>query len=397
LLDTTVENNLYIVDNGDGTKTSYPTFATLGFAPQNFTDVVFAVAYKGDTIPADAQYKEYSVAEYLYSRLYKDDFINKTESDGKDYKRKVHYENMMAYGAGAQDLLNEGEALITEYTYVYFPNNDGTVNGNASGLFLSGESVTVNYTGQRSEINGWYSAGSTGREALTLGENNTLTVTKTTVMSLTPWIYDFVDLTTIYSYATDSSDNSISVDTAAANPTNSSDTAMKVVCANHQSNAALRNEIEPVAINSTANRYVFETDIYLSSDDFSASAQLFGVDLMAVDKTQPVTGVFLGYSNGKMLLRAEKSNISGATASVTLVEDFAALDTWFNLKVCYTFNEDAVYCELYIDGELLYEGNICNPNYYEYGDVVDYLRIRHYKGKTYTVYFDNIYLVQDAE
>ena len=181
LRDTTVSTNLYTVtdDNGtpddttDDTTVSYPVFATLGFAPQDFTDVVFAVAYTGDSVPEGATYKEYSVAEYLYSKLYKDGFINKTETDigldGKDYKRKVHYENMMAYGASAQDLIDgETETLITDYCYLYTEKDSAIkVNGVSSTLVAPGTEVTFSgstefilnkLSGETEEITSSYTA-----------------------------------------------------------------------------------------------------------------------------------------------------------------------------------------------------------------------------------------------
>ena len=62
----------------------------------------------------------YSVAEYLFDRLYKDGFVNKTEDDGKDYSRKMFYEDLVRTGKSSFDVLTHTvEKSIADLAYVY--------------------------------------------------------------------------------------------------------------------------------------------------------------------------------------------------------------------------------------------------------------------------------------
>ena len=97
----------------------HPVYYTEGVPAKELGREVKIVAYTG-TLPEDAEFETYSVAEYLYARLYKDGVVNATE--GKDVYRKAVYENLLAYGASAQELLvncdsAEKATLITDYTY----------------------------------------------------------------------------------------------------------------------------------------------------------------------------------------------------------------------------------------------------------------------------------------
>lgn len=152
LFDTSNSNNIYTDDNGD-----HPVFGTIGFHATNFTDVVYATAYTGDEAPADAEYTRYSVAEYFYTKLYRDGFISKTynEETGTtaeklDSDRRNLYLSMMNYGRYAQEVLinnkNEGTendvVLITDYCFLWSDTPGLTINGHVSGFYKPGTEVT---------------------------------------------------------------------------------------------------------------------------------------------------------------------------------------------------------------------------------------------------------------
>ena len=62
----------------------------------------------------------YSVAEYLFDRLYKDGFVNKTEDDGENYSRKMFYEDLVRTGKSSFDVLTHTvEKSIADLAYVY--------------------------------------------------------------------------------------------------------------------------------------------------------------------------------------------------------------------------------------------------------------------------------------
>ena len=90
---------------------------------------------------------KYSVAEYLYEKLYLENFVSKTEADGKDYIRKTFYEGILAFGAGAQHLvLDEApEYYMDKLSYCIV--DDGTVNGKKALLANPGTELTVTYSG----------------------------------------------------------------------------------------------------------------------------------------------------------------------------------------------------------------------------------------------------------
>lgn len=112
LLDTTDVNNLL--------DKTYPAFAINGVALKELGNVVYATAYTGDAPAEDAKWVTYSAAEYFYSRLYKDGFVNKTVADGKDNNRKLLYQSMLESGKQAQIVLDHNtDKLVTDYTYVY--------------------------------------------------------------------------------------------------------------------------------------------------------------------------------------------------------------------------------------------------------------------------------------
>ena len=144
LLDTTDTKNLC---------EGKPTFATTGVAPKELGKVAYATTYTGDAPAADAEWKTYSVAEYLYDRLYKDGYVNYDEGDGVDYNRKSAYEALLDLGANLQLVLgyNTNE-LATDYTYAYTTNADVTINGKRAAFDVA--SVNAVYSGDLAHV-GW--------------------------------------------------------------------------------------------------------------------------------------------------------------------------------------------------------------------------------------------------
>ena len=137
---------------------NYPVFYTEGVPAKDLGKVVYVTAYTGE-LADDAAFATYSVAEYLYARLYKDGFVNATE--GKDLLRKNTYENLLAYGASAQELLvNYGKAdadkvaLVTDYTYIITSTAGATVNGDNTVISAGPVTVEMAYVGEGTLV-GW--------------------------------------------------------------------------------------------------------------------------------------------------------------------------------------------------------------------------------------------------
>ena len=144
-----VAKNATLWKNGEADlyEGQYPVFVTSGFHANEFTEVVDAVAYTGDAIPADATYKSYSVGHYFYAMLYKKGYINKTEADGTDFARKNLYESAIAYGSYAQDVLDKSDdtdpnTLLNRYSFLWTEDEGVTINGDSSALVAPGTEVS---------------------------------------------------------------------------------------------------------------------------------------------------------------------------------------------------------------------------------------------------------------
>ncbi|MBO5316762.1 MAG: hypothetical protein J6B48_10090 [Clostridia bacterium] len=126
-------------------------FTTNGIAAKNM-DVQYYVkvtAANGETV------KRYSVAEYLYERLYKNGIASSTEEG--DIKRAELYNTILLYGKQAQDVLcnyntdENGELItsddrttfVTDMKYVFVADDAGTINGSyAPSIILKGNEAT---------------------------------------------------------------------------------------------------------------------------------------------------------------------------------------------------------------------------------------------------------------
>ena len=141
---------------------TYPVFYTKGIAIKDCgEDVVLEAHTKGYT-PKAPQYKNACVAEYLYGKLYRENYIAMTEADGLDNERKEFYLEMLDYIAGAQQVLwndkegNEGaqRTLVTERPYVC--TKDATVFGlGKAGLLDTDCRINLTYTGTEKNFDGW--------------------------------------------------------------------------------------------------------------------------------------------------------------------------------------------------------------------------------------------------
>ncbi len=132
-----------------GTNTEYAVFETEGVAAYELTRTLEAVAYIGDEIPENpgesSKTKEYSVAEFLYNKLYRDGFVNSTVES--EIKAADCYLTLLEYGRTSQISLNKNkDKLVTDCYYIY-TDDDATVDGKSTYKFvLVGESVTVSPT-----------------------------------------------------------------------------------------------------------------------------------------------------------------------------------------------------------------------------------------------------------
>jgi len=160
----------------------YPVYYTAGIAAKDCGETVLAEAHAKGTTPDAPAYANASVADYLYSKLFGENYISMTEADGEDNDRKLLYIDQLEYIAAAQQVLwndkidageIEGEyrALVTDRNY--FGISDGyakkyvesTVNdiftytyeNFASGAYTADGQTALKlvYTGKNPNFKGW--------------------------------------------------------------------------------------------------------------------------------------------------------------------------------------------------------------------------------------------------
>ena len=133
-------------------------FRTIGIAPKEADKVIYVQAV--NTVEGE-EYKSdivgYNIVTYLNEMLYKKGFITKTE--GKGLVQKNLYLDTLDYCSRAQDLFlnyNDSDSendvpLFNEYNYIYV--DGGTVDGEAYGFYLDGE--TANLAAENTDNKMW--------------------------------------------------------------------------------------------------------------------------------------------------------------------------------------------------------------------------------------------------
>ncbi len=141
LLDPASENGTYT----DASGIKHPVFVTEGRPAKELGRVCYA------SVDGGKSYVTYSATQYLYDRLYKSNFVSKTDADGVDYNRKLLYENLLDYAANAQVVLNYNTTeLANALPYAYTTDKEILINGQESAI---GENeITVSYTGTGSLV-----------------------------------------------------------------------------------------------------------------------------------------------------------------------------------------------------------------------------------------------------
>ena len=161
-----VANPDTVFTDAEGVK--HPSFSTIGIPAKEYGEKVYVAAQmKGAA--AEAEYVEYSVAEYFYEKLFAGEYIYATE--GADYNRKDLYLSYLRCGAAAQNVLindkhpDKAETVVTKYNYVALGNG---VAGAESGFYADGESLTLTYGGTapaNKQFSGWQIAKFDGLDA----------------------------------------------------------------------------------------------------------------------------------------------------------------------------------------------------------------------------------------
>ena len=156
------------IDPNDGKEITYPVYYTEGISAKDMGEDIVVTVTHGDTTDTDS----FSVARYLYVRLfelykeYGDDFATLEDGAGeesdkaKDGGRKILYQNLLAYGANAQQVLwnnkypDDQRTLVTDYTFVGI-DSDGKIGSAAGAIIDENGKATLTYTGDDANFVGW--------------------------------------------------------------------------------------------------------------------------------------------------------------------------------------------------------------------------------------------------
>lgn len=188
-LDAKFHSYLYIEKYG----AYYPCYYTVGIAPVDIAEEVVATAYKTGASADEAKAKSVSLAEYLYTRLYRDDVISATKGD--DLDRRGMYLALLEYGSYAQNVFhnnkaeNAGDLRTLANKLIYVTAKGATVNGVDALLIEKSAEITIEGTPEvpsGSVLLGWQAT--TYDEngniiAITPLDSNTYTAENTTVIS----------------------------------------------------------------------------------------------------------------------------------------------------------------------------------------------------------------------
>lgn len=146
--------NIDIYNNG----TEYPVFYTKGIGAKDCGLSVVAEAHKKGTAPASPLYKEISVAEYLFTKLYVEGYISATEGEALD--KKNLYVEFIEYISSAEEVLynyknpDNKRQLLNTKTFVVAEDAYVAAAGGSAGFVKPG-TISVKYTGTAPYHVGW--------------------------------------------------------------------------------------------------------------------------------------------------------------------------------------------------------------------------------------------------
>lgn len=369
--DQLIASYVYQPKDGDGEViATYPVFITDGVPAKELLKVANVTAYAG-TMPETPVYKSFSVAEYLYTKLYRDGYIAKTEADGKDYARKNLYLNMIEYGAEAQSVLTTDEALVSDCIVAYTLDENTTVDGTNKFIFAyPGESVTVapTYNGDKTATS--FKLAGAGEIAATQSASITGVVCVTPAFNVQNFESDVtsgVNLNTFTGASTKVAINQTAITAASsseyyygilgklvADPKNAANQVLNIVVNDGVNNTNTLNggntstiKFAPASSTAEGKVHIFEFDFNLEHAN-KAVDDPFTLDAFAADGT--LIGSLLPTGSYDSFIRfdvATTSDFNGLTKNIyhlgneysqTAESGTTALlnaDEWYRIRVSY--------------------------------------------------------------
>lgn len=182
----------YSAEITESANIGMPVFYTVGISPKDQGEEITVEAHKASA-PDDfeARYYTTTIGKYLYAKLYRDGFIYSDNANEK--KLAKMYLAQIEYVSTAQDALwnadNPGAQRTLLNSYKYVAVKDGMIASTENSHdLISGDSVTVVYTGNDAVPSGWnvttYDAEGKATTVNVIGNKITLTASAV----LTPYI-----------------------------------------------------------------------------------------------------------------------------------------------------------------------------------------------------------------
>ena len=368
-------------------------FTTNGIAAKNMDTQYYikVSADNGETV------KRYSVAEYLYERLYKNGIAYST--DAGDVKRAELYNTILLYGKQAQDVLynlndkteDDRTTFVTDMKYVYVADGKATIDGTfSSGIVLGGSEITLT---SANTVKAWnlYDLTS-GKLIKTIAPDEAFTV-NTHVK-----VEEFVEYRGSGTYANGANtityDGKTFADISGITHVGSGIDASVV---NVGGNDAAKFSVTwsghaydrySIARTGTSNNFVFETDVMIP--EYNSALNFY---IMPTSNLSAAASVYRGYIHFRYDTNTGKNYITLTTEGSNAISTdpntwyYLTPGEWANVRVEYDGTAGGDLFRLTVNGQLVYEVPLNNSIFGFKGFQLQFSGT--YVG---TIYFDNTYL-----
>lgn len=387
---------------------TYPVFYAAGIAPKDIGKVMTFEAHIKDSGATGTPYSA-SILDYLYARLYKQNFINAAEGT-EDARKKALYENTIAYASSALDVLEnitnkKNETLYKDYVFAWSDDVNATVaEGRPFGAFVPGTEITPVCNGGGTD---WLFADYSGKTLGTAKKDVGYALTDHTKFES----YSLMDYENGASsesvYSVDGAGNAVAGTWASGDgltmgtSTSGNNTYLQVRNTKNSNKTGvttvkLSNKVQE------GNCYTFETKMQIAG----ANAATNLAKLKFVNKNNgEALNLYLKATNNdanRVNLAIATTGSNASIAAGTTLFDYTqksiGTSTWFTLKVEFYFlgagtaTKENTYMKLYIDEVLAYDGLAS----WAVGANIDHVEIEHVYSTTAThnTCYDDIYFTR---
>ena len=352
---------------------------TGGISAKDIAKYVYAQPVSGGVA---GKVVRYSVVEYLYERLYVADSITEVQEN--------LYNSTLRYGIDAQKALDASATPIESYRYVYAKNATIDAEGNNSGLYLDGETLTLTCTTE-GVLEGWNlkTLGEDGNFVASTQASNTLTVNATTILSpkifvrenkgetfdkafkdssyenvILPNAADYKYSDTIYANRGTSATHAQVMFGVVADPTDSANRVLRLTKDSSTNTGFSPNLYINAPTTSNFDTIIFDTDLYIDYADKTPSKWDKVIELHLKSGSNDALNLHiapLGENETDISVRVVSHGIAHKSAIGVLAEN-----NWINLRVEYQIIDAAtstVQIRIYVNDTLLHTVDQANASY----------------------------------